>query len=186
MPRTTELDYLRRLRGTARGKLNRKYNLLTEHVSQGNSFEVIELHYEEIKAALSELERRHEVFVGKLCESEQEEKECDDKLEKEEEYIVQAELMKTQAYDKLLTIRKQEKEERQQAAQAVNAVKVKVRPIEPPRFEGNICQYQTFRTNYQTIMTDNYGKNAFALYQCLSGEALSLMHGVEDDFDEMS
>ncbi|KAK4322627.1 hypothetical protein Pmani_006604 [Petrolisthes manimaculis] len=34
-------------------------------------------------------------------------------------------------------------------------------------------------------MTDNYGKSAFALYQCLSGEALSLVHGVEDDFDEM-
>ena len=84
-----------------------------------------------------------------------------------------------------MTIRKQEKDERQQAAQVANTVKVKVKPIEPPKFEGNICQYQTFRSNYQTIMTNNYGKNAFALYQCLSGEALSLVYGVEDDFDVM-
>ena len=34
-------------------------------------------------------------------------------------------------------------------------------------------------------MISNYGKNAFALYQCLSGEALSVVRGVEDDFDEM-
>ena len=147
MAKITELDYLRRLRGTARGKLTRKYNLLTEQVRQGNSSEIIEIYYDEIKEAFSELERRHEVLVGKLCEGEEGDRECDDKLKEEEEYIVQAESMKTQAYDKLLTTRKQEKDERQQAAQAANTVKVKVKPIEPPKFEGNICQYQTFRSN---------------------------------------
>ncbi|MPC53227.1 hypothetical protein E2C01_047116 [Portunus trituberculatus] len=185
MPKTIELDYLRRLQGTVRGKLTRKCYLLMEQVRKGSSSEIIEACYDEVKEAFSELERRHEVLVRKLCEGDGEKEECDDKLMEEEEYIVQAESVKTQAYEKLLIVRKQEREERQQATQAANTVKVKVKPIESPKFDGDICQYQTFRSNYQTIMTDNYGKNAFALYQCLSGDALSLVHRVEDDFDEM-
>lgn len=32
-------------------------------------------------------------------------------------------------------------------------------------------------------MTENHGNNVFALFQCLSGEALGI-HGVEDDFEK--
>ena len=74
-----------------------------------------------------------------------------------------------------------EKEE----ALASNTAKVKVKPIEPPKFGGDIRQYQTFRSKDEKTMTANYGKNAFALKQCLSDDALSVVHGVEDDYEEM-
>jgi hypothetical protein len=68
---------------------------------------------------------------------------------------------------------------------ATEKLKIKVKPLDPPKFDGDIRQYQTFRSNYRKIMTETYGKNAYALFQCLSGEALSVVHGVEDDFDKM-
>ncbi|KAK4311495.1 hypothetical protein Pmani_017044 [Petrolisthes manimaculis] len=179
MAHTTEMEYLRRLRGTARGKVTRKCQLLNEQVRQGKPSNIIEIYYEEVKEAFTELERRHETLVNRICEGEEKDEEFQVKLDEEDQYIAQVEIMKTEAYDQLLALRKRESDIREQV------VRVKIKPLEPPRYDGDIRQYQTFRSNYNKIMTDNYGKSAFALYQCLSGEALSLVHGVEDDFDEM-
>ncbi|XP_063841247.1 uncharacterized protein LOC135101332 [Scylla paramamosain] len=181
MPKTEDLERRRRLRGTARGKLTRKCNLLSEQVKQGKPSSIIEDYYEEVKDAFRELERRHEDVMDALCESDQEEEDFNGKLKNEEQYIVQAELLKTGACETLLQLCKKEKE----TALTDSATKVKVKPIEPPKFEGDIRQYQTFRSNYDKIMTVNYGENAFALKQCLSGEALSVVHGVDDDYKEM-
>ncbi|KAK4298150.1 hypothetical protein Pmani_029486 [Petrolisthes manimaculis] len=109
MAHTTEMEYLRRLRGTARGKVTRKCQLLNEQVRQGKPSNIIEIYYEEVKEAFTELERRHETLVNRICEGEEKDEEFQVKLDEEDQYIA----------------------------------------------------------------------------QCLSGEALSLVHGVEDDFDEM-
>ncbi|KAK3880041.1 hypothetical protein Pcinc_015428 [Petrolisthes cinctipes] len=179
MSHTTEMEYIRHLRGTARGKVTRKCQLLCEQVRQGKPSNIIEIYYEEFKEAFSELEKQHETLVDRICEGEEKDEEFQVKLNDEDQYIAQVEIMKTEAYDQLLALRRKESDISEQA------VRVKVKPLYPPRSDGDIRQYQTFRGNYNKIMTDNYGKSAFALYQCLSGEALSIFHGVEDDFDEM-
>lgn len=178
MSKPTELESLRRLRGTAKGKLSRKCKLLREQVSENSSWDQIESYYMEVQKAFSELEILHGKVTENMCQSVEEN--FDKKLEEEELYIEQAEIIKNEAYAQLMASRKKVEEEC-----ATEKLKIKVKPLDPPKFDGDIRQYQTFRSNYRKIMTETYGKNAYALFQCLSGEALSVVHGVEDDFDKM-
>ena len=62
---------------------------------------------------------------------------------------------------------------------------VHVKPLETPRFSGNIREYSSFRQDFNRLMTQNYGKDAYVLRSCLIGSALETVKGVEDNFDEM-
>ena len=60
-----------------------------------------------------------------------------------------------------------------------------VKPIDTPRFSGNIREYSSFRQDFHRLMTEKYGKDAYVLRSCLSGIARDTVKGVEDDYDEM-
>ena len=62
--------------------------------------------------------------------------------------------------------------------------KLKVKPLLPPSFSGEYREYGDFKCDYDRLMQDNHGKDAYTLRSCLSGEALEV-RGVENDFDEM-
>jgi hypothetical protein len=61
----------------------------------------------------------------------------------------------------------------------------KVKKLDAPTFTGNIRQYPSFKVDYERHMLPSYGCDSYALKQCLSGEALRVVKGVDNDFEEM-
>lgn len=66
-----------------------------------------------------------------------------------------------------------------------NKMKVKVKALEPPKFSGELRDYPGFKDDFVRIIEEHYGKDPFALKQCLSGEALKCIAGCENNYDEM-
>ncbi|XP_068233584.1 uncharacterized protein [Palaemon carinicauda] len=62
---------------------------------------------------------------------------------------------------------------------------LKVKPIDVPRFHGDVRDYSNFKRDFFRLMQSNYGKDPFVLRQCLSGEALDTVRGADHDFDKM-
>ncbi|CAC5377182.1 unnamed protein product [Mytilus coruscus] len=63
--------------------------------------------------------------------------------------------------------------------------KFRVKKLEAPIFAGSIRDYPSFKVDYERHMLSSYGKDPYALKQCLSGEALTVVKGVDNDFEEM-
>ncbi|XP_068250243.1 uncharacterized protein [Palaemon carinicauda] len=62
---------------------------------------------------------------------------------------------------------------------------IKVKRLDPPEFSGDMRNYGTFKRDYMRLIVPFYGQDAYALKKCLSGEALTCVEGVEDEFEEM-
>ena len=62
---------------------------------------------------------------------------------------------------------------------------VHVKKLDPPKFSGNIREYPTFVKDYVKYMEPTYGRDAYALRCCLTGKALDVVSGVDDDYEEM-
>ncbi|CAC5377692.1 unnamed protein product [Mytilus coruscus] len=60
-----------------------------------------------------------------------------------------------------------------------------VKKLEAPIFAGSIRDYPSFKVNYERHMLSSYGKDPYALKQCFNGEALTVVKGVDNDFEEM-
>lgn len=63
--------------------------------------------------------------------------------------------------------------------------KVKVKALEPPKFSGELRDYPGFKDDFIRIVEDYYGRDPFALRQCLSGDALRCVAGCENDYSEL-
>ena len=63
--------------------------------------------------------------------------------------------------------------------------KVKVKKFEPPKFEGNLRDYPTFKEDYKNLVQSMYGTDPYALKMCLGGEALQAVKGSEGNYEEM-
>ena len=61
----------------------------------------------------------------------------------------------------------------------------KVNKLDAPTFTGNIRQYPICKVDYERHMLPSYGCDSYTLKQCLSGEALRVVKGVDNDFEEM-
>ncbi|XP_037773212.1 uncharacterized protein LOC119568872 [Penaeus monodon] len=68
---------------------------------------------------------------------------------------------------------------------ATDKPKVKVKRFEPPKFEGNLREYPTFKEDYKNLVQSEYGADPYALKMCLGGEALQTIKGSEGNYDEM-
>lgn len=66
-----------------------------------------------------------------------------------------------------------------------NKMKVKVKALEPPKFSGELRDYPGFKDDFTRIIEDHYGKDPFALKQCLTGDALKCIAGCENNYEEM-
>ena len=62
---------------------------------------------------------------------------------------------------------------------------VRFKKLDTPVFSGNLRDYPNFKRNYETHMIPIHGKDPYALKGSLTGEALDLVQGLYDDFDEM-
>ena len=67
----------------------------------------------------------------------------------------------------------------------VKLSEIHVKPLNSPHFSGNIRQYVSFKQDFNRLMTNQYGQDPYALRQCLSGEALETIKGIEGDYLEM-
>ena len=61
---------------------------------------------------------------------------------------------------------------------------IKIKRLQAPNFSGNIRDYPNFKRDYENHMEKFYGKDPFALKNCLSGEALIHVQAVDDNYDE--
>ena len=62
---------------------------------------------------------------------------------------------------------------------------IRVKRLDPPIFSGKIRDFPTFVKDYAHYMEPTYGPDAYALRKCLSGKALYVVVGVDDDYNEM-
>ncbi|XP_063591692.1 uncharacterized protein LOC134768817 [Penaeus indicus] len=157
-------------RGTAKGKLTRKLEKFYEHVKDKVALEILEDNYNLIVKAFEEVELANESYCNLLDETSDTQE-----LKSADIYIKELDDKKCAAHVLFVKIKDE--------MQMKGAIKVK--SIDIPKFDGKIRDYSNFKRDYVRLMQPNYGKDPFALRQCLSGEALDSICGVEHDFDKM-
>ena len=131
-----------------------------------------------MEKSYDQLEEKHEEYMEKLCLI----RELETELDMEESFMDDIDSWKisvSNAYDTMMPKLSNNQDP------VIIKPKIKVKPIDPPTFDGKIRKYLTFISDYDRIMVEIYGDNPFALKQCLTGEALDTIRGVEDDYTQM-
>ena len=126
------------------------------------------------------MERIHESYVEVML-IDISEREYETKVFDETAYLTELEEQRLEACETLLKIQKEES----RITETAEKFKIKVKPVDSPKFSGNIRQYATFLSDYNRIMKPVVGCEAFHLRGSLEGEAAKVIIGVEDDFNEM-
>ncbi|KAK4290852.1 hypothetical protein Pmani_028375 [Petrolisthes manimaculis] len=166
---------LKQQRATAKRRFTRKVNIFRESVCQEDPLSVLQHNYGEVSHAYIEVENIHEKYVELLIETTTDE----DLIEDEDQYIMDIERKRNDSHALLA------KKSDQQLKVNVSKAKVKVKALDPPVFNGDIREYPAFKADFERLMNDSFGKDPFALKQCLSGDALKAVKGVEIDYDQM-
>ncbi|XP_063601673.1 uncharacterized protein LOC134777747 [Penaeus indicus] len=171
-----DLNALKKQRGTAKGKFTRKVTLCKEGIDRGDDLLVLKTNYEEVIEAFKCLECKNDELIQFI--SDNEDKLEDKNLEEEaEQYILDSERLKNELCAKIFMVNNEKK--------ATDKPKVKVKRFEPPKFEGNLREYPTFKEDYKNLVQSEYGADPYALKMCLGGEALQAVKGSEGNYDEM-
>ena len=172
---TNEIRTAKQSRANAKRKFVRKTIGFSEMVEGDCPFLAIQEKYADVKEAFSHLEQCNELvnsaingtgphhLISQMLD------ECDDymmEIEKEMDRIRAAFALRTTKENHAMS-------------------ELRVRPLETPHFSGNIRQYSSFKQDFQRLIARQYGRDPFALRQCLSGEALQIIRGVENNYDEM-
>ena len=63
--------------------------------------------------------------------------------------------------------------------------KPKLKPLDMPRFEGNIRDFPSFVEDYRRLVEPIYPRCPTVLKQCLASDALDLVRHRDSDFDKM-
>ena len=157
-----------RMRTSAKRSFTRLNNILCESMSEGNDLDLIEERFEELKKVWQRVEELHEQYV-----SIKEEADEDDSWLEE----IFRTFSKTQ--DKFYKYRKANKEDEK--------FKIKLKPVELPRFAGNLRDYPRFKRDFekQVLPHTSPESAAFTLRQCLSKEVQEKVSLVDDDVDRM-
>ncbi|KAK3869862.1 hypothetical protein Pcinc_024866 [Petrolisthes cinctipes] len=170
-----KMDDAKRVRTSERRKLNRAIKLFEESVKQDDPTE--KPAFDEICGAYKRLENANDDFISCIDVS------CDEYaslLAVAEDYITEVYRLKCKAHSQLLR-----KIDGDKSKQKADNTKFIVKKLEPPKFDGQIRLYPTFKKDFERLMITNYGEDPYVLKQCLLGEALKVVHGVDDDFYKM-
>lgn len=165
-------------RSTAKGQFHRVFNRFKEQTKTENG-EVLQEILKDMEHAYEKLEGEHSAYLNIL--------DSDDETEGDIINTANSDMDKNysqlcDARADLVMINRKNKEDKSK----VNTTKehpntVKVKRLEAPTFSGNVREYPSFRNDYSKLMTPD----PFALKQCLSGEALKTVQGVDDNFTAM-
>ena len=171
---------LKKKRSNAKGKFHRILNRFNKSHHNNESKESLELIIKDLEDAYSEMEGGHASYLEVL--------DSDDETDKD--IIEHSNTDIDHLYQELC-------EARSMMGKVVEAAKVKdtkpieevkctkdnmrVKKLDAPVFSGNIRDYPSFKQDYNLLMKDD----PFTLKQCLTGEALLTVKGVDNDFTEM-
>ena len=167
------MERAKRDRAAAKRKFTRKVNVFKETVDRDGHLAVLQGIFKEVESAFDLVEIAHEEYVKTLDNGRVEEAVLFDA----DDYILVLEREKLEVHNLLVEISKKDSESVK--------TKIKIKALEPPSFSGSIRDYPNFKADYERLMSDNFGKDPFALRQCLSGDALETVKGVENDYDLM-
>lgn len=162
---------LKKQRAIVKGKFTRKVTLCQEGLDRGDKLSVLKSNYEEVVIAFKYLEDKNDELIAFFGVNNSE----DTLLEAAQEYILDVERVKNDLHSKIGKIECDQNEK----------PKVKVKKFEPPKFEGNLRDYPTFKEDYNNLVKSIYGTDPYALKMCLGGEALQAVKGSEGSYDEM-
>ena len=171
------MDEAKKVRTSERRKFNRAIKLFEESVKQDDPTEILKPAFDEVSSAYKRLENANDDFISCIDESHDDYASL---LAAAEDYITEVYRLKCKAHSQVLR-----KIDGDKSKQKTDNTKFIVKKLEPPKFDGQIRLYPTFRKDFERLMITNYGEDPYVLKQCLLGEALKVVHGVDDDYHKM-
>ena len=177
-------------RSTEKGKFHRYYNRLMEEANAGANPGVLEPIMVDIEAAYKGLEIKNDDYLEALDSQDEADKAVIEAIDKDVT-VMYAELCTARTI--MAKVRAQSKFERTEVKPSTVSLgngrtegdKMKVKRLETPKFSGVMRNYPSFKRDYKLHVESYYGKDTFALKNCLTGEALGYVQAVDDDYDEM-
>lgn len=168
-----EYNKLKKRRANAKGKLTRKVTLFQEGVDRSDPLSALKSNYEGVLEAFQSLESKNDEIIDFVNDNS-----LDDRLENEaQQYILESERVKNEVQALMCKVENENN--------VSCKPKVKVKPFEPPNFDGNVREYPSFKEDFKNLVKKAYGADPYALKMCLSGDALQTVRGVEGSYDEM-
>ena len=171
-------------RSTEKGKFHRYYNRLREEASTGTETDVLEPIMSDVEAAYKGLEMKHDGYLDEL-DSQDEADEAVITAIDEDMTVIYAELCNARTIMAKIRAQMVKVEVKTKPDQSDDGNKMKVKRLEIPKFSGEVRNYPSFKRDYKIHVESFYGKDTFALKNCLSGEALNHVQAVDNDYDEM-
>ncbi|XP_064120677.1 uncharacterized protein LOC135225276 [Macrobrachium nipponense] len=153
------MDRAKTVRTSERRKLNRTLKLFDESVKQDDSTEILKPAFDEVCDAYKRLEKANDDFISCIDESHENYVSL---LESAEDHIIEVYRLKCKAHSQILA-----KIDSEKGKQKTDNTKFIV------------------NKDFDRLMIKNYGEDPYVLKQCLLGEALKVVLGVDDDFHKM-
>ena len=183
----------KKTRSHAKGIFHRYLNTFNAELQAGTEEDALFIIMADLERAYTEVEEKHKVLMEHY-DSDDDNKDDKDQvmvLNSDMDVIYQ-ELCKAR-HDVAVIKKKvkvQEEAEKEAKKEKGNrreeeSKKLKVKPLQAPSFSGNVREYPSFRKDYEAHMVPHYGKDTFALKNCLSGDALLAVQPVDDSYDQM-
>ena len=175
----------------SKGKFHRAYNRAGEGLSEDEEEEVLKKIHEDLEDAYKVVEEKTELLIEALDTGDGTGDEESNRLEEDIKgmYNELCEIRKRLAKLKMEEKKRAKAEEKELKEVRVygetKAETIKIKRLQAPNFNGNIRDYPSFKRDYENHMEKFYGKDPFALKNCLSGEALIHVQAVDDNYDEM-
>ena len=165
----------------AKIKFTRKANFFT--ATQGEEAPVTVLNgiYEEIESAFRSVENISENLMELLGQC----KEGDMLIAEADQYVSELETKKININIELEKVKSAQQNQIQQGSLGTLPKKLTVKKLDPPIFSGDLRDFPNFKDDYERLVVPTYGQDPYALRQCLAGEALQSVKGLESDYNEM-
>ena len=165
------MEDLKKSRGILKSKFTRKCKLLEKHLN--DPYEVLQEIYDEISTIFKKIEEVNDSILDLLNQTSSPDQNA---ITEANNYIEVVEEKKTKMYVDVI---------KSKSKGVGGSANVKVKSLPHPEFSGDIRKFGTFTKDYDRLMTPIYGRDPYALYKCLTGEAVECVRGVEDNFDSM-
>lgn len=176
-----DIEEVKSRRAIAKGKFTRKCNTFLAAHHDASPATVLNGIYEEVGAAFKNVERINEEYLELLYKSVGEGK----LTEEADVYMSQLETSKLKVKVNLEVSKQAQNQNVQANGVSVGTSNISVKKLDPPSFSGNVREFPNFKEDYTRLVVPTYGKDPYVLRQCLSGDALLSVRGLENDYDAM-
>ena len=178
---------LRKKRGTAKAQFHRFTNTFAKEKKEVDNIEVLKLMMNDLESAYKEMETKHQRYTESLDSGDEDDKQ---ELTEKEEDIEKVYQELCAARTEMAKLVKNQKPTSSEASTRTRPTvktteQLKIKRLDTPTFSGRIRDYPSFKHDFENHVVVSYGKDPFALKGCLSGEALTSVKGVDNDYDEM-